>query len=438
MAQCPDQAAGCEEQSVMLLSKAVVEAMASLPSCCSRLWIALSGGRDSVTLLHSAVHAYRQLQQQFPQRVWPALQALHVNHQLQEAAQQFEDLCQVTCDSLKVELHVAYVDIDRQAKGGLEAQARDARYAVFEQRLQQHDVLWMAHHADDQAETVLQRAMRGSGVAGMAGMPFQRSLGVGVLMRPLLSYSRQTLEIYARYHQLQWCDDPSNASLNYDRNYLRHEVVPRLSTRWPQAVTMLGQVAAHARDAEILLEAMADRQLNQWPQAPQQLPIAALKAMDAREAQLIIRRALAIQNIPLPPRARLMTVLTQLEAGQGHITWPGGELHLWQGDVYLARCDSASATLATPAILAQQWNLFSTGSSAIALQHFAYRQGGERLRMKGHRRTLKAIFQAEHIPPWQRDRFCVVWCEDIPIALVSEQKAIVADGWFAKATDKAD
>jgi len=429
MALCPDLSADCLKQSAVLLSETVVEALASLPSCCSQLWIALSGGRDSVTLLHSVVHAYRELQQRFPQRTLPSLQALHVNHQLQAAAQQFEHLCRASCEALKVKLHVAYVDIDEQAKGGLEALARDARYTVFEQQLQKHDVLWMAHHADDQAETVLQRAMRGSGVAGMAGMPSQRPLGAGWLMRPLLIHPRHLLEMYACYHQLQWCDDPSNASLDYDRNYLRHEIVPRLAARWPQAITMLGQVATHARDTEILLNAMADRQLEQWPQSPQQLPIDALNDMDAREAQLIIRRALAVQDIPLPPRARLATALEQLAAGKGHIMWPGGELHLWQGILYLARGHNVSTT---PAVLAQQWDILPVEAFEVAPLRFVERQGGERLRINGHRRTLKAIFQAEHIPPWQRNEFCIVWCEDTPVALVSEQRAIVADGWYAK------
>lgn len=433
MAPCPDQHAD-RDGAVEPLLETVVEALASLPSRCSRLWLALSGGCDSITLLHCTVQAHRRLQRQYPQRVLPSLHALHVNHQLQSAAEGFERLCRETCEAWGVTLHVERVSIDPHAGGGLESLAREARYAAFEHHLHDDDVLWMAHHADDQAETVLQRAMRGSGIAGMAGMPAQRSLGRGMLMRPLLAYSRRALEDYAQNHDIRWCDDPSNASLQYDRNYLRHDILPRLSERWPQAVTALGQVAAHARDADALLNMMADRQLAQWPDAPRQLPLDVLCNMDEREVRLIIRRALAVLRIPMPPRARLTTVLSQLTVGQGHIAWEGGEVRLWRGALYLGS-NSADASVCAgetmPVGACHTWHLAPKGMDLRSPLRFASRQGGERLYVNGHHRSLKALFQALHIPPWQREQYDVVWCGEEPVALISEEHAIVADGWSA-------
>lgn len=427
MAPCPDVLADLHGSAEPLL-KTVVEALASLPSCCSRLWVALSGGCDSITLLHCTARALRLLPSSSLE-----LHALHVNHQLQDAAAAFERLCCSTCAEWGVTLHIERVTIDSDADGGPEAQARDARYAAFIKVLRKDDVLWMAHHADDQAETVLQRAMRGSGIAGMAGMPAQRPLGRALLMRPLLAHRQQALGAYARRHGLRWCDDPSNASSQYDRNYLRHQVIPCLSERWPQAVAALGQVAAHAREAHELLEMMADRQLAQWPKAPQQLPINALSTMSDSEARLMIRRALAHQGIPMPPRARLETVLAQLKVGHGHIHWPGGEVRLWQGALYLVANSADGAVLSSATIDAYaQWRVEPLIAGDVSLDvRFVAREGGERLRVNGCRRSIKALFQARGVPPWLRERFRVAWVGETPVALVSDTDAIVADGWHA-------
>ena len=370
---------------------------------------------------------------QHPDRPSPQLYAVHVNHQLQSAAAAFEQLCRSLCSAWGVPLHVAHVDVRVNDTGGLEAQAREARYAVFSEVLADGDVLWMAHHADDQAETVLLRAMRGSGVTGMAGMPAARALGSGTLMRPLLRYQRKTLEAYACSHQLNWCDDPTNDSSLYDRNYMRHCVIPCLRERWSQAVNALTQVAAHARETDEVLNAVADRQLAQWPDAPHRLPVDALCAMSDGEARLIIRRALAQMSLPMPPRARLDTVVSQLSAEQGHIQWAGAEIRVWQGSLYLApnlgdTLHSVHETLNVDEV----WHIAPlTGDSAKSLR-FAERQGGERLRLKGHHRSLKAVFQERRVPPWHRQQYCVAWCDDTPVALVAPTDAIVADGWQAQ------
>lgn len=435
MAQCPDVFAdrfGLAEP----LIETVTAALVSLPSDCSRLWVALSGGCDSVTLLHCAARAVQRRRAQHPEMLLPQLYAVHVNHQLHSAATAFEQLCRSTCAAWGVPLHVARVDVSVNDTGGPEARAREARYAVFSQVLADGDALWMAHHADDQAETVLLRAMRCSGVTGMAGMPSTRTLGNGTLMRPLLRYQRKTLEAYADTHRLSWCDDPTNGSSLYDRNYIRHHVIPCLSERWPQAVAALTQVAAHARETNDVLNAVADRQLAQWPDAPQRLSVDILSAMSSGEARLIIRRALAQMSLPMPPRARLDTVLSQLSAERGHIQWPGAEIRVWQGSVYLApnsgnTLHSSNETLS----VSEVWQITPLSGKKAEPLRFAERQGGERLQLKGYHRSLKAVFQERRVPPWLRQRYCVAWCGDTPVALVATTDAIVADGWHAQRVD---
>ena len=281
----------------------------------------------------------------------------------------------------------------------------------------------MAHHADDQAETVLQRALRGSGIAGMSGMPRTRRLGLGHLERPVLHHPRQVLEAYARQHALVWCRDPSNANCQYDRNYLRHDVVPRLKARWPKALDALAQVAEHAREAHELLDTMADRAMAQWPKAPHRLPVPALRSLEESEARLIIRRALALQQATMPPRRRLATLMQQLSAAQGHIQWPGGEARLWQGELYLSAVSADTGfggrfecSLRTP-----------RGDVVAPMLH--RRRGGERLRIEGHRRSLKWVFQTHGVPPWRREQYRVAWWQEEPVALLSLENAILADGW---------
>ena len=203
----------------------------------AKAWhVALSGGLDSTVLLHLLVQL-RQIHS------LPPLAAVHVHHGLQVAADAWPAHCQALCDALSVPLQVFRVQV--QAGASLERAARDARYQAFVAVTQAQEVLLTGQHRDDQAETVLFRLLRGTGVSGLAGMPHQRTLGEGHLCRPLLDVSRAELEVYARAHALTWVEDPSNTQTDFSRNYLRHEVFPALTKRWPQATASMARSAAH-------------------------------------------------------------------------------------------------------------------------------------------------------------------------------------------------
>jgi len=211
-------------------------------------YIAFSGGLDSTVLLHLLAHHARN-------HPTPPLRAVHIHHGLQSAADAWPAHCQAICDPLGIELQVIPVRVGPGASR--EQAARDARYAAFKQLLGPGDVLFTAQHRDDQAETVLLRLLRGAGLRGLSAMPGQRSLGQGYLARPLLDTSRQRLHDYACAHRLQWIEDPSNADLGFDRNYLRREVMPRLQQRWPQASQNLARGAQHLGEALGLLDELA-------------------------------------------------------------------------------------------------------------------------------------------------------------------------------------
>ncbi|MCG2581649.1 MAG: tRNA lysidine(34) synthetase TilS [Marinobacter sp.] len=217
------------------------------------VWVALSGGLDSVLLLHAVSRCLGNDR---------TIAAIHVNHQLQANAGETEQFCRKLCESLRVPLTVERVTVptkatDESTTGGIEEAARNARYDIFERTLEPGHILLMAHHGDDQAETVLFRLLRGSGVAGLAGMPSSRVLGMGELHRPFLAFSRQQIRDWAQQAGLVWVEDPSNTDQKFDRNFLRHSVMPLLKSRWPSLIKRLRHSAGACRDQEELAAALA-------------------------------------------------------------------------------------------------------------------------------------------------------------------------------------
>ena len=217
------------------------------------VWVALSGGLDSALLLSLAAEACRR----HPR----SLRALHVHHGLQAANDDFERHCRWLCSRLGVPLFVERVHVDSHAGEGVEAAARRARYAAFARRIRPAERLWLAQHQDDQAETFMLAALRGSGPAGLAGMPRRREFEGIILERPLRDVARRTLEAEAHRRGLVWVEDPTNAERQFDRNYLRHEVLSALEARWPHAQASLARSAELAGEAAGLLDELADLDL---------------------------------------------------------------------------------------------------------------------------------------------------------------------------------
>ena len=210
-----------------------------------RLCVGLSGGCDSVVLLHVLSrlgYAGR-------------LTAIHVHHGLSSNADAWESFCRSYCCDLAVPLTVRQVTVDRQNGLGLEAAARQARYAAFAEC--SADCLVLAQHRGDQAETILFNLLRGTGVTGAAAMPAERRWAGLRLLRPLLDMSRGEIEAYARANNLSWVNDESNADTALTRNFIRHEVLAALNQRFPAAEAALAQAAANFSEASGLLDELA-------------------------------------------------------------------------------------------------------------------------------------------------------------------------------------
>lgn len=405
------------------------------------VWVALSGGLDSSLLLLLATEANRR----YPR----SLRALHVNHGLQAAAESFERHCRGLCAQLSVPLSVEQVEVDCQAGSGLEGAAREARYAAFARHVAEGDTLWLAQHRDDQAETFLLAALRGSGIRGLAGMPAVRLWQGRRLARPLLGVTRSELEAEAVQRELTWCEDPSNRDISLDRNRLRQTVMPRLQERWPQAAAALSRSAQLAGEADTLLGELAELDLVRLGGEPARLPQPLLAGLSSPRQRLLIRYCCEKLAMPLPPARRLATLLEQLAGSQRdaevYVGWPGGEARLWRGTLYL---------LPPQAPLADDWQVTWDGCTLLATplgwlsgelvtehgEHLPLlltsRQGGERLRQpRRGSRDLKRLLQEAGVPSWERQRLLVVWHGAEVVAVLDGQghSAVpCAPGWQVK------
>ncbi len=279
--------------------------MTILPTSVRRLVIGFSGGLDSMVLLH-LVAKYKQDISDID------VIAVHVNHQLSTHADEWENHCRDITSALSIEFFPVSVQVNTGARISLEASAREARYSALRDFVTTGDMVLTGHHADDQVETLLLQLKRGAGLPGLSAMPEFRSLTDSVMLcRPLLGMSRQTLTDYAEQHALQWIHDESNDDTSYDRNFLRHDVLPLLTNRWP------GFVAAATRSSAIIAEqqALIDEYTKQDVAiciVGERLSIVELLKFSQVRQKNIIRMWLKQQVISMPSAAVLNDLLHQL------------------------------------------------------------------------------------------------------------------------------
>ncbi len=266
-----------------------------------RFILAYSGGMDSHVLLHLA------------QKAKLSITVVHVNHGISTKAGDWQQHCQQVCHGLGVDLRVEKVQVEKSA-GSMEASARKARYEILSRFVDNPEtVLLTAHHQDDQAETVLLRLLRGSGVHGWSGMRPLRPFANGLLVRPLLNCSRQQLLAYATSAGLEWIEDESNRDSTHDRNYLRHEILPRLEARWPRAVSRLAMVASDAQLASQLLDQVAATRLMACRHAQDGLDVSILGQFDRSHQALVVRLWLRESGFAMPSRSKLDEILDVIQ-----------------------------------------------------------------------------------------------------------------------------
>jgi tRNA(Ile)-lysidine synthase len=390
----------------------LIDAVRHLPDA-SRVWVALSGGLDSVLLLHLISHCCTDRT--------PVL-AVHVNHQLQHNAAEVEQFCRHLCARLSVPLTVEKVSVPVNlgpgtSTGGVEEAARHARYNVFERVLQPGELLLMAHHGDDQAETVLFRLLRGSGVGGLAGMPSNRSLGQGQLHRPLLAFSRRQIEGWAREAGLRWMEDPSNNDQTYDRNFLRHSVMPLLKSRWPSLIKRLGHSARACGEQEALAASLAQIHYASVAGGEGRLRVAQMLGLSHVEQKNLLHWWITRGGYRFPTVANWGQALNDLLLAapdrEPEFCGEGYALRRFHGWIYLVPDEPSDPVVTQPLLPGQPVTL---GRLRLALQpganpdrtpppiRISTRKGGERIRPRpdGPSKPLKKWLQEQRVPPWER------------------------------------
>ncbi|MFT4068317.1 tRNA lysidine(34) synthetase TilS [Paraburkholderia sp.] len=418
----------------------------------ARIAVAFSGGVDSSVLLDAVVRVAGA----------PRVVALHVHHGLSPHADAWLAQCDAFARERGVEFDARRVEVSRASGVSVEAAARDARYRALDAMCAAHDihVLWLAQHADDQAETVLLQLLRGAGLAGLAAMApeFLATGAAATRVRPLLHLLRAQLDHYASARKLRWIDDESNADTRYARNALRHQVMPALAVHFPGFRDALARTAAHAASAQRLLDTLARIDMETASRDEgRALDQHALLALDDDRALNLLRYWMRTLGFVAASNARLADALRQLrEVGAGRdghrlrIDHAGHALRGYRGLVYWEAGDSSEPADETALVEREiseltwrgeavwhlpQWRgtfvfaMVDATADAAGVSHGTAshieavdtvplsvlqraplsaraRRGGERMRASASNapgRTLKNLFQERGIPAWKRD-----------------------------------
>lgn len=385
-----------------------------LPASQRQFLVAFSGGLDSTVLLHRLVQWHNEQPD-------IALRAIHIHHGLSPNADHWAAHCQQLCDSWQVPLTVCRVHLVDEGNG-IEAQARKARYSAFEQALLPEELLLTAQHLDDQSETFLLALKRGSGPAGLAGMPESMPFAGTQLLRPLLNETRASLENWAQQYGLQWIEDESNNDDRYDRNFLRLRVLPQLSTRWPHFAEAVARSAALCGEQEQLLNELLADELAAAMSPDGGLAIAALVPLSPARRGAILRRWLASQHALMPSREALVRLWQEValarEDAEPCLRLGGRDVRRYQGQLWLVKMlpvlrDNVIDWPAphSPLRLPEDYGVLSlmaggelrapTPDETVSIRfrasgilHIVGRNGG---------RKLKKIWQELGVPPWRRD-----------------------------------
>jgi tRNA(Ile)-lysidine synthase len=421
----------------------------------AKLVLGLSGGLDSVVLL--------ELLRRLAGPLGFRLSCVHVNHGISPNARRWAAFCARRCKRHAIALALHQVDLEPYRAEGLEGAARRARYQVYAR--QKADFIVLAHHLDDQAETVLLQLLRGAGVKGGAAMPLLRKQDSGrrtkgarapAILRPMLAVSRKEIEAYAKANRLKWVEDESNADTRYDRNFLRHQVLPVIGKAFPGYRATLARAAGHLAEASLVLDELAEADAKRAVTGTvtgNKLVLAELRRIGVARTKNLVRWLLLQQGDAAPESDRLQEGLRQLfharDDATVRVVLGACELRRYAGCAYLLR-----SLAQVPAELRRDWDgkrvwplpeLGGTlqfvrgpgagldcaliGDSGLSV---SLRQGGEKLRLQpgGSARSLKNLLQEARMPPWERERLPLIYCAD---TLVAVPGVGVASGWQARA-----
>ncbi len=412
------------------LEAALAEALRPHLDTPGRIWLAYSGGVDSelmaLCLARWAKH--------HPSRS-PCL--IHVHHGLSAYADQWAEHCRARAAALALPLDVVAVTLAQGPRVSVEASAREARYRAFSERMAPGDLLLTAHHLDDQAESLLLALKRGSGPLGLSGMAPLQPFAGGWLLRPWLGVRRSDIEAAAASQSLGHIEDDSNLDARFDRNFLRHQVLPMLNARWPGFSQAVARSAILCAEQQQLCDELAAQDLTGCQLADGALRASALVPLSDARRNNLIRYWLRQQGALLPSQVQMgaMSALwLAREDAQPQLDWGRHSLRRYQDGIYLLDAaatplpEAESVRFGEPVTLAngERW-AFEPAEQGARLAPPAPGQrvtvryalpGTLRLRPAGRAgsRPLKKLWQEFGVPPWQRGRVAMLCYDDEVVA----------------------
>ncbi|MCA5929384.1 tRNA lysidine(34) synthetase TilS [Pectobacterium versatile] len=396
---------------------------------CGSILLAYSGGLDSSVLLHLLV-ALRQ-------RSGLPIRAAYIHHGLNPLADSWAEHCCQQCERWQVPFASLPVKVEAQ-NGGIEAAARMARYQALQAHLQEGEALLTAQHLDDQSETFLLALKRGSGPAGLSAMAAQSMLGHHRLVRPLLGISRLQLEAYAQLHQLGWIEDDSNQDERFDRNFLRRQILPRLTQRWPHFPSAVARSAQLCAEQEQLLDELLEESLQALCQPDGALSIDGLVPLSPVRRFALLRRWLAQQGATMPAREQLQRlwdeVATSRQDAEPVLQLNQMQIRRFRQYLYLLPLmpslkdriilwQSPSCSLSLPdnlgtLLLADSGVAIRAPENGEAVSIRFSTSGTVHIVGRAHGRQIKKLWQELNVPPWWRDRTPLVFYNEQLIAAV--------------------
>ena len=395
--------------------------------------VGFSGGIDSTVLLYGVCSLARK------GLLRSNIKAIHVNHGLNDSCKEWESLCKKICLSYNVELEVKTLEgLSKQSNPYSEGFLREERYREFESALDSDSVLLLAHHQDDQIETLLLRLNRGAGMRGLSGIPERRPLGEGSICRPLLNFDRNSIIEFAKKEGLQWIEDSSNAETCIDRNFLRSEVLPKIESRWPNYRESWFKSLTLINEACLAEEKQAQRDIVcLMHKSSESLDLTELVKLSSERQRGVLKYwCLASKDVELGWNKLHQIVSEFLPAAiksSTNFKIGGYKLSSFRGALHIVPTEK-------PELLGCTWDLkendevaltnngvlkakeVENGGISLKLNgflHIKYRQGGEVLKIaEGRSKTLKKILQEAGVQPWERARIPLVYQQEELISVV--------------------
>jgi len=417
--------------------------------------VAYSGGIDSQVLLHLLAQLSDKKIINNP------ITVCHVNHGLSDNAQAWQQFAEQQCQQFNLRLVINTVNVQAKKQHSLEALARDARYLALQEVNLHKSLIITGHHSDDQSETFLLALKRGAGLKGLSAMKLQSALGQHVLLRPLLKIAREEIERYAQHNLLHWIEDESNRDVRFDRNFIRQQIMPLLSQRWPSINHTINRSAAHCLEGQVLLDELAEQDLTKIKLTDNSLQVSQLTHLSVARFNNLIRFFLAQHHVVMPSKEQLIQLHKQLFASQDkcpqvkvgdhflrrfkdvlQLTAVFVDVSQWQQEINLLVDDckitlpdnlgslhlsnvafgfiQATAAKAQGVIeqVAKVQSVKLAEAGQVVSVRFAHNNPKCLPDYRQHSRLLKKVLQELDIAPWQRKRIPFLYYDEVLVAAI--------------------